>query len=212
MAKLSIKQKEELCLMALEVDNNGKKKYTQQYLADKFKISKGMVNRYIKEKVNKSKQIIDSEVRVLGELEKIEIEKSELFSKQEQMEVNKQVRDRLEMLKKTENVAIGFQDIIQAKQSATLKLIEKVDEFLEAELQKAETEDDIQKLYDAYNTKLEMIMSFDDIKKGAEANDKLGQTLGVVERFSTKQEVNVNNTKVEADQVQIYIPSNNREI
>ncbi len=95
MAKLSDRQKEELQLLSIELDDDGKKKYTQQNLADKFGISKGMVNRYIKEKVNKVNKIISDEVRVIGEFENIQKEKSKHLTKSEQIEVNKQIKSKL---------------------------------------------------------------------------------------------------------------------
>ena len=47
----------------------------QQFLADRYGISKGMVSRYVSEKVNKSKQIIENEALLIGELKKSEDEK-----------------------------------------------------------------------------------------------------------------------------------------
>lgn len=98
MAKLTDKQKEALVAEALEKKDGGKAKYTQQQLADKYGISKGMVNRYVKEKVNISEQIVNKEVRIIGELYEIEELKSKHLSKQEVIEVNKQVRDRTNAL------------------------------------------------------------------------------------------------------------------
>lgn len=95
MAKLTERQKEELQLLSIELNENGKKKYTQQQLADKFNISKGMVNRYIKEKVNKVNKIVNDEVRIIGEYENLQEEKSKLLTKSEQIEVNKQVKSKL---------------------------------------------------------------------------------------------------------------------
>jgi len=88
MAKLTKQQKEDLIQDALELNEKGKSKYTQQQLADKYKISKGMINRYVKEKVNKSKQLIPDEIECRVNLKKIENEKSKHFSKHEQEKVN----------------------------------------------------------------------------------------------------------------------------
>lgn len=95
MAKLTDRQKEELQLLSIEVNEEGKKKYTQQQLADKFGISKGMVNRYIKEKVNKVNKIVTDEVRIIGEYENLQNEKSKLLTKSEQIEVNNQIKSKL---------------------------------------------------------------------------------------------------------------------
>jgi len=95
MAKLTDTQKEELKLLSIEVDENNKKKYTQQQLADKFGISKGMVNRYIQPKVNKVNKIIDDEVSIHRDYKKLQEEKSKHLTKSEQIEVNKQVESKL---------------------------------------------------------------------------------------------------------------------
>lgn len=95
MAKITDRQKEELQLLSIELNDKGKKKYTQQTLADKFGISKGMVNRYIKEKVNKVNKIVADEVRIIGEFENIQKEKSKHLTKSEQIEVNKQIKSKL---------------------------------------------------------------------------------------------------------------------
>lgn len=98
MAKMTARDKELLLAMSIEIDETGKNKYTQQELADYFKISKGMVNRYVKEKVNISKQIISDEIELKTKLHNLEVTKSKLLSKQEQMEVNKQVDDKIKHL------------------------------------------------------------------------------------------------------------------
>lgn len=125
MAKLTQKDKELLCAMSIEIENN-KNKYTQQELADYFGISKGMVNRYIKEKVNKSKQIIDKEVRLKQELAEIENEKVNTLSKQEIIEVNKQVEDRTKHL-------IYFQNSALKNQEKANKALEYTDKMQEIE-------------------------------------------------------------------------------
>jgi len=95
MAKLSDTQKEELKLLSIEVDENNKKRYTQQQLADKYGISKGMVNRYIQPKVNKVNKIIDEEVSIHRDYKKLQEEKSKHLTKSEQIEVNKQIESKL---------------------------------------------------------------------------------------------------------------------
>ena len=92
MAKLSERDKE-----ALKADHISGE-FTQQDLADKYGISKGMVNRYVKP--SKSKHIIDEEVRIRGELYNIELEKSKHLSKQEIIEVNKIVNERVRISNK----------------------------------------------------------------------------------------------------------------
>lgn len=93
MAKLTDRQREDLVIDALKKKDNGKPLYTQQELANQYGISKGMINRYIKTKVNKSKQLIPDEIEARVNLKKIENEKSKYFSKHEQDEVNNYVNN-----------------------------------------------------------------------------------------------------------------------
>lgn len=93
MAKLTDRQREDLIIDSLKTLESGKNKFTQQQLADKYKISKSMVNRYVKEKVNISKQIIPDEIEARVNLQKIQNEKSEHFSKHEQEEVNNYINN-----------------------------------------------------------------------------------------------------------------------
>lgn len=111
MAKITNKQKEALCSDAIEVNKDGKKKYTQQNLAEKYGISKGMINRYVKQKVNISKQIVERESLLIGELYKIEEDKSKFLSKQEVIEVNKQVSDRVKSLQYYQSSARENQEL-----------------------------------------------------------------------------------------------------
>lgn len=135
MAKLNDKQKEALVAEALEKKDNGKSKYTQQFLADKYGISKGMVNRYVKEKVNISQEIVNKEVRIIGEMYEIEELKSKHLSKQEQIEVNKQVQDRTKSLMYYQDSAYENQvhnmDALSAikRKKEALKKQEDKDEF-----------------------------------------------------------------------------------
>ena len=92
MAKLTPRQREDLVIDALKLDEKGKKLYTQQVLADKYKVSKTIVNRYIKSKVDKSKQLIPDEIECLVNLEKIRKEKSEHFTIHEAQEVNNYIQ------------------------------------------------------------------------------------------------------------------------
>ena len=152
MAKINEKQREALIAMSLEVDSEGKPKYKQQELADKFGISKGMVSRYVRDKKEKSKQIIDDEVRVIGELLEIEEEKSKHLSKQEQIEVNKQVSDRVRRENKFHCNA--------------------------------------EKGLDKVCTMLDQIDTPTDALTLANANDKFGLSLGLVDRFAPKIDIN----------------------
>jgi len=203
VAKLTDRDKEALVLEALEVNEDGKKKFTQQQLADKYEISKGMVNRYVQEKNSKSKQIIDDEVRILGELEILKNEKSKHLSKQEQIEVNKQVQDKFNHLQKTNQITSNFQDAIIKRQNATAKLIDVIDKHMERQLQEAKTQEDIEKLYDSYNVKMEMIINYGEIKAGSEASDKLAITSGVAQRHASSQ-VNIENNNTNQVAVQPF--------
>jgi len=151
MAKITDKQKEALIAMSLEVNDNGKPKYKQQELADKFGISKGMVSRYVSAKKEKSKQIIDDEVRIIGELLEIENEKSKHLSKQEQIEVNKQVSDRVRRENKFYSNA--------------------------------------EKGLDKVHTMLDQIDTPNDALTLANANDRYGLSLGLVDRFAPKIDI-----------------------
>jgi predicted DNA-binding protein YlxM (UPF0122 family) len=103
--------------------------------------------------------------------------------------------DRITHRANTNNVATNFHKFILKRQGALSKLIEKVDEFFQQELAKAETEEDIQRLYDAYSTKMETLINYKEIKEAAEANDKLSVTLGVNQRHANNQ-VNIQNNQV----------------
>jgi len=151
VAKITDKQREALVAMSLEVNDNGKPKYKQQELADKFGISKGLVSRYVREKKEKSKQIIDDEVRIIGELLEIEDKKSKHLSKQEQIEVNKQVSDRV----RRENKFYGNAEKGLDKQSVMLDQIDTPSDALAL----------------------------------ANANDKFGLSLGLVDRHAPKIDV-----------------------
>lgn len=158
MAKITDKQREALIAMSLEVNEDGKPKYKQQELADKFGISKGMVSRYVSAKKEISKQIIDDEVRIIGELLELENEKSKHLSKQEQIEVNKQVSDRV----RRESKFYG----------------------------------NAEKGLDKVCTMFDQIDTPNDALTLAKANDTLGLSLGLVDRFAPKIDV----TQMQAQQ------------
>ena len=128
MAKMTKKDIELLLAMSIEVNNSdGKNKYTQQELADYFKISKGMVNRYIKEKVNISKQIISDEVELKAKLHNLEVDKSKLLSKQEQIEVNKQVDDKIKHLILFQNSSLKNQEMANESLNSLERTINSIE-------------------------------------------------------------------------------------
>ena len=185
MAKITDRQKEELQLLSLELNDEGKRKYTQQVLANKFGISKGMVNRYIKEKVNKVNKIIDDEVRVVGEFENIQKEKSKHLTKSEQIEVNKQIKSKLH-----------YQGRIFTTVEATLNLFDSIlkDGYVE---EKVNVGDGVQQFEKrGLNTSDGL-----NIINGA---DKASVTLGVNERFSSSN-VQVNNANVQQETIVVEI-------
>lgn len=184
MAKLTDIQKDELRLMSLEVDENNKKKYTQQFLADKFGISKGMVNRYIKEKVNKVNKIIDEEVSIHRDFRELQNVKSKHLNKSEQIEVNKQIQDRLYQENLINSVIINSLMV----NNAILK-----DGHVE---EKLNTGDGVQK-FDKRK------LNTSDTLNIINGTDKASITLGVNKRFS--EPTKIENTNAQQNNTEVVI-------
>jgi len=176
LAKLTDRQKEELQLLSIELDDNGKRKYTQQELADKFGISKGMVNRYIKEKVNKVNKIVNKEVELIGDFEKLQEEKSKHLTKSEQIEVNKQIQSKL-----------YYQGRIFSQIEKALNINDKIldDGFVE---EKINVGDGMQK-FDKRSLNTNDTLN---VLKGA---DQASLTLGINQRHSSTANVAIQNNQ-----------------
>lgn len=188
MAKLTDIQKEELKLLSIEVDENNKKVYTQQQLADKFGISKGMVNRYIQPKVNKVNKLIDDEVSIHRDYKKLQEEKSKHLTKSEQILVNKQIESKLYQ----ENL---INSVIVDSLLANREILK--DGYVE---DKINVGDGVQKFE-------KRKINTSDTLNIINGTDKASVTLGVNERFSQSQtqinNTNANQTNVEVKRVTI---------
>lgn len=71
--------------------------------------------------------------------------------------------------------------------------------------------DNAEKLAGKISTMADQIDKPDELRHLVEANDKLSITLKVSDRHAPKGDVNVNTT-ASVNQLQIYIPGNNRDI
>ncbi len=131
MAKLTKQEKENLIQDALELNELGKPVYKQRDLADKYDISVGMVNRYIKEKVNKSKQIIPDEIEARVNLQKIENEKSKNFTLHEQEKVNNYIQNTVRSI-------LHIDRCISDNQELTDKLQQQLKLNIDAEIEALE--------------------------------------------------------------------------
>jgi len=112
-----------------------------------------------------------------------------------------EVRDRVTEHKKTFKVAQNYQDLIIEKQDSNLELINMLKDLRDTKMKEAKTPEEAIRLFGSYNAKIDELVNAQDIKYGAEANDKLAMTQGHVERHAPRsiQAVQINHDNLDPD-------------
>jgi len=167
-------------------------------------ISKGQISK--KSKAEKWEKETTKETLIQKDIQNIIIqdeirEQKETLSPSEIIVHDTEVRDKVAELKKTNKVAQNYQDLIIEKQDSNLELINMLKDLRDKKMEEADTPEKAIQIFGSYNTKIDELVNAQDIKYGAEANDKLAMTQGHVERHAPRsiQAVQINHDNLDPD-------------
>jgi len=97
--------------------------------------------------------------------------------------------DLLDTEMKTQSISVNFQDQIIHRQELDKDIIETLKAMMVREIQEAETLEDVLKIKLRYRELMGAIVDYDEIKKAAEANDKMAITKKEAPRHAPKTEL-----------------------